>query len=184
MPLIRPEVSAALHRWREVIFAGGVGLAGLWLIWLGGIVLIALGVALLALCAVLGLTAWRRMRFEQAVTAPGMVEVIEGQVGYLGPEVGGFASLSDLAELRLITLRGRRMWRLKQLDGQAVLIPVDAAGAEALFDAFASLPGMDMAGLLGALAPDARGQTGGVVSAQTPQMRLIWRRQGRGMTAG
>ncbi|MEI2687828.1 MAG: hypothetical protein V9G14_17530 [Cypionkella sp.] len=87
--------------------------------------------------------AWRRIRFAQDIDAPGVVEVDEAQIGYLGPEAGGFVSIVELVELRLLTLRGRRLWRLKQADGQALLIPVDAAGAERLFDAFATLPGMD-----------------------------------------
>jgi hypothetical protein len=46
-------------------------------------------------------------------------------------------SLDELVEIRLLAMRGRRMWRLKQTDGQALLIPVDAEGAEKLFDVFA-----------------------------------------------
>jgi hypothetical protein len=182
--MIRPEAIAVLHRFREVIFAGSVGLAGLWLIWLGGVVLIGLGLGGLALAAVLALTAWRRMQFSQAVAAPGLVEVIEGQVGYLGPSHGGYASLTELAELRLVTMGGRRAWRLKQLDGQTVLIPVDASGAEGLFDAFSSLPGMDVAGLLAALAPGDTGAGKGLIAAGAAEMRLVWRRQGRGVMAG
>ena len=60
-------------------------------------------------------------------------------------------TLPELIELRLVTLRGRRVWRLKQADGQALLVPVDAAGAEGLFDAFAILPGMDTAALVAAI---------------------------------
>ena len=64
-------------------------------------------------------------------TRPGVVEVDEGQVGYLGPTFGGYVALPDLVELRLIAIRGQRLWRLKQADGQALLIPVAAAGGRA-----------------------------------------------------
>ena len=75
--------------------------------------------------AVLGL---RRMRFQGADDAPGVVEVDEARITYLGPRIGGSISLPDLAEIRLLTLRGRRVWRLRQADGQALLVPLDASG--------------------------------------------------------
>jgi hypothetical protein len=110
------------------------------------------------------------------VDAPGMVEVDEGQVGYFGPGDGGFVGLPELVELRLITVRGGRFWRLKQADGQALLIPVDAAGAERLFDAFASLPGMDTQALVTALAPlPVNGPSRGSVVAISDSV-VIWRR--------
>jgi hypothetical protein len=65
-----------------------------------------------------------------------------------------------------------------------VLIPVDASGAEGLFDAFSSLPGMDVAGLLAALAPGDTGAGKGLIAAGAAEMRLVWRRQGRGVMAG
>lgn len=169
MSLIRPEVSEGLRKGQEVIGALGILAFGLWLVWLGGLVLMPLGLLIGALALILARQAWRRMRFAQAVTAPGMVELDEGQVGYLGPEEGGFLSLKELVELRLLRLQGRRMWRLKQADGQALLIPVDAQGADRLFDAFATLPGMDTGALVAALdpAPAAPGLA---------EARVIWRR--------
>jgi hypothetical protein len=181
MPMIRPAARAALSRWSEVILAGGVAVFGLWLLALGGVILWPIGLAVVALAGFLALTGWRRLRFRQAVAAPGVVEVVEGQVSYLGPEIGGFVSLTELTELRLITLRGRRLWRLKQADGQALLIPVDATGAEALFDAFASLPGMDMAALLAALNPAEAGDGSAVLPAGTALMRPLWHRSARGV---
>ena len=166
MGLIREEVIAAAHRGRELIAAGTVALAGLWLMWLGGYLLFPVGAVILAVCALWGLQTWRRLRFSQDLAAPGMVEVDEGQVGYLGPTFGGFVALPDLTEVRILTMQGQRLWRLKQSDGQALLIPVSAAGAERLFDAFASLPGMDSQALVAA----AGGKSGDGV---------IWRR-GRG----
>ena len=40
-----------LHRWREVIAAGLAGAAGLWLMWLGGYLLVPAGAAVTALAA-------------------------------------------------------------------------------------------------------------------------------------
>ena len=187
--MIRPEVFALIRRAQELIWAAGVIGVGGWLMWLGGYVLVPVGGAVMALGAALGIMAWRRMRFAQDTLAPGVVEVDEGQIGYLGPTIGGYVSLPELAEVRLITMRGRRLWRLKQNDGQTILIPVDAAGAERLFDAFASLPGMDSAALVAALAPpdpDPQVVAGTAQSLPAPttagpQMRLIWRRRGAGV---
>ena len=184
--MIRVEVTDSAWRWREVIAAGVFGTFGLWLVWLGGFLLGPLGALVLVLAAFWGVTAWRRVRFTQDVAAPGMVEVDEGQVGYLGPSFGGYVALPDLVELRLVTMQGRRMWRLKQADGQALMIPVDAAGAERLFDAFASLPGMDTAALVAAVeTTQAAGQAEqaglpvlrGDAPAPTPAILVIWRRQ-------
>ncbi len=179
MTLFRPEVTDLIWRAREVIWAAlVVGLGG-WLIALGGYVLVPLGLIVGAIGLVLATTALRRMRFEQSVLAPGVVELDEAQVGYLGPEVGGFLSLPELVELRILSLRGRRVWRLKQADGQALLIPVDAQGAERLFDAFANLPGMDTASLVAALDQPALPANGSMVLAA--QTRVVWRRQGAGI---
>lgn len=166
MGLIRDDILAAARRGRELIAAGLVALAGLWLMWLGGYLLFPAGAVILAICAVWVRQTLRRLRFSQNRGAPGLVEVDEGQVGYLGPAFGGFVALPELTELRILTLQGQRLWRLKQGDGQALLIPVSAAGADRLFDAFASLPGMDSQALVAA----AGGKAGDGV---------IWRR-GRG----
>ena len=177
MSVIRPEVTAALWRGREAIAALGVVAGGAWMAWLGGYLLVPLGLCVAAVGAAWGVQAWRRLRFAQSVDAPGVVEVDEAQVGYFGPGDGGFVGLPDLVELRLISLKGRRMWRLKQADGQALLVPVDAAGAERLFDAFASLPGMDTQALVAALDPVHA--AGGAAMVNVSDSRVIWRRPAR-----
>lgn len=180
--MIRPEAQAALWRWREV----GVGVAvlalGLWLMRLGGYLLVPLGATVALAGLALGVLAWRRLQFVTAGAAPGLVQLDEGQISYMGPQVGGFVSLRDLVELRLISLRGRRLWRLKQADGQALLIPVEAAGAEALFDAFSSLPGLSSAALVAALAPVPGSGSRALMAGG--ENRVIWRRAGRGVVTG
>ncbi len=178
MTWMRPELRAALIRCREVMAAAALGALGLWLALLGGYVLVPAGAVIFVLGAAWAVMAVRRLRFAQAPDGPGVVELDEGQIGYLGPGTGaasgGYVSLVDLVELRLLRLRGRRVWRLKQEDSQALLIPVDAAGADRLFDAFTSLPGMDTAALVAALqiAPPHGGR--GVALANDNQ--LIWAR--------
>lgn len=152
--MIRPELRAALLRHRETLAAAGVAGLGLWIASLGGWLLGPLGLGLCALALGWAATALRRARFARAVTDPGLVEVDEGRIGYFGAGstvLGGYIALADLAEIRLLTLRGAQHWRLKTGDGQALLIPVAAAGAPALYDAFAALPGIDMGRLAAAL---------------------------------
>ena len=95
--------------------------------------------------------------------------------------MGGSVSLSDLVEIRILHLRGRSVWRLKQADGQALLIPTAAPGGAALFDALASLPGLDLDAMVAAAArpvpPPAALVT---VSGET---RVLWRRSGQGVVA-
>jgi hypothetical protein len=149
--MIRPQVRALARRWREVIAAAILAAFGFWSMSGGGYVLLPLGIAMTSVAAGWGLIALRRVRFLRGVGAPGLVEVDEGQVGYFGPTFGGFVALADLSELRLAEHFGARAWRLKTADGQVLLIPVDAAGADRLYDAFAALPGIDMAALAAAL---------------------------------
>lgn len=179
MSWVRPAVMAGLRRGREAISAVAVVAFGLWLAWLGGYLLVPLGAAVVAVGAAWALQALRRLRFAQGNHAPGVVEVDEGQIAYLGPEAGGFVGLPDLVELRLISLQGRRQWRLKQADGQALLVPVDAVGADRLFDAFASLPGMDTQALVAALEPTQGVLAGNGSLATIRDSFVIWRRPAR-----
>lgn len=177
MSFVRPEARAAFWRWREVIVAGGFAGFGLWLMLLGGFLLLPLGAVTTVLAFGFGLLALRRLRFAQSGDAPGVVELDEGQISYFGPTFGGALALRELSELRLITQFGRRMWRLRQHDGQALLIPVEAAGAERLFDAFAALPGMDTAALVAALSPQEAGGGQGLTLAA--DSRVIWQHPAR-----
>jgi len=160
--MIRPEVWALVQRGQEVIFATMLALLGLWLMVLGGYILLPIGAAITALAASMAVLALRRLRFSKPAGAIGVVEVDEAQIGYFGPTEGGFISLQDMTELRLLRVGGSDMWRLKQSDGQSLLIPVSAAGADRLFDAFAALPNMNSADLAQPLAGS--------------DMRMIWRR--------
>lgn len=192
MSWIRAEVLDGVARRRELILGCILAGLGLWVAAQGGYLLVPAGLALSALGVGWAVLALRRLRFAQGLDAPGLdgpglVEVDEGQIGYLGPGAGGYVSLVDLVEVRLLRLRGRRVWRLKQADGQALLIPVDAAGADRLFDAFASLPGMDTLALIAHLQPGGSGAFGGTgvrVVALASENRLIWAREGRGVARG
>lgn len=163
----RPEALALIRRWRETTLAGLMAAFGLLVALSGGWVLGPFGLGLTALGLGWGLVALRRMRFARRIAAPGVVEVDEGQVGYFGPDFGGFVALRELAQIQLIELRGAAHWRLKQTDGQTLLIPVAAQGSALLFDAFATLPGIDMAGVTAAL---------GASDDDTSALATVWKR--------
>lgn len=179
MSFIRPEILEGLRKGREVIAAGVVAALGLWIATAGGYLPVLAGLGLAAVGAVWAVTALRRLRFHQDGEAPGVVRVTEAQVAYMGPRVGGFVGLPDLIEIRLLTYRGRRVWKLRAAMGEALHIPVEAQGADALFDAFAGLPGMDTAALVAALGSE--GPSDSKVIALDRADRLIWSRKGEGI---
>ena len=163
--MIRPELVARLRPWREVIAAGLTGAFGIWMFAQGGLLFQPLGGAILALALLWGLGAWRRRRFAAPVRAPGLVEVEEGAIRYFGAKaLGGEIALRDLAQIRLVRLDGHAHWRLKTQGGEALLIPVEAAGAAALADAFAALPGFDLSAAAAALAAN-------------DAFRVVWQRK-------
>lgn len=177
--LLRPAARDWLLARRETLAAGALVLFGLWCASLGGWLLVPVGLALAGLGAGWAVAAERRRRFASATDAPGLIEVDEGRISYFAPALGGSVSLSDLVEIRILHLRGRSVWRLKQADGQALLIPTAAPGGAALFDALASLPGLDLDAMVAAAArpvpPPAALVT---VSGET---RVLWRRSGQGV---
>lgn len=138
----RPEAKAALWRWREVIVAGAMTLLGLWWIIGPGRLLALPGWAFVLGGIALGLVGFQRGRFRGPGDGPGAVQVDEGQIAYFGPLTGGVVSLAALERLSLDATANPAHWRLDAPDQAAVLIPVNAAGSDALFDAFSKLPGL------------------------------------------
>ena len=147
---LRPEARAALWRWREVLIGGAVALVGLALAlgtygpasWLGWAVT-ALGGGLI-------FTGLQHIRFRSEGQGPGMVEINERRVTYYGPLTGGVADLDLLDRLDLVPGIPAH-WQLTAESGATLAIPVNAAGAEELFDVFAALPGIRTEAMLAAL---------------------------------
>ncbi|UXU74929.1 MULTISPECIES: hypothetical protein [unclassified Paracoccus (in: a-proteobacteria)] len=164
--MIRPELAERLRPWAETAAALAATAAGLWLFSLGGWLFWPLGALVAGAAALWALDARRRMRFARDSLGPGLVELDEGAIRYLSPNrlLGGEIALRDLSEIRLMRLNGQSHWRLKSIDAQALLIPVDARGAPALAGAFATLPGIDMGRVTAALAPDR------------PAIQTVWTR--------
>lgn len=169
--MIRPEVAARLTRWREAIAGGAIVAAGLWLALGSSGIVAVFGAAVALLGAMLALSGIRRARFRGAVSSPGVLEVDEGRLTYLGPVLGGSADLDDLTEVIFRrTAGGEAFWRLLHDGGRPLVVPAGAAGAERLLDALAPLPGFDP----GAMVRAVQGRTAGTVSVwrRTPRLAL------------
>lgn len=151
MTFFRPEVQAALWRWREVIVGACILLLGLWLVIGPGFLLAVPGAAMVAGGAALIWLGVQRARFRGADGGTGALQVDEGAVTYFGPLTGGTVALREMDSLTLERAMYPAHWRLSQPGVPALLIPINAAGAEALFDAFATLPGLKTERMLGEL---------------------------------
>lgn len=158
-PLIRPAVRDALWRWREVIAGLAVAAFGLW--WLATFFspVAWIGWAFVALGLAFAIAGLQRARFRKPGIGPGVVQVIERRLSYFGPLTGGGMDLRDITRLELEPAAlPAPHWVLTDASGQVIEIPVNAKGADALFDAFATLPGIKTQGMLDVLSrtPDAR----------------------------
>ena len=143
MSFFRAEVSDQLWRWRETIIGGALLVLGLWLVIGPGYLLAVPGYAALAAGVALIWLGVQRARFRDTDDGTGAVQVDEGQITYFGPLTGGTVALRELQRLSLDRQMFPAHWRLEPRDESApLLIPVNAAGSEALFDAFAALPGL------------------------------------------
>lgn len=146
---MRPEIAAILRRWAEAS-AGVAALAlGAWwwlsepglLGWIGGAVALA--------GAAVAFTGVQRARLR-GPEGPGIVRLDEGRLLYMGPLEGGAADLDRLTGVSFEP-RGTPSWVLHREGEPPLSVPVGAAGAHALLDAFAALPGFDASRALSAL---------------------------------
>lgn len=151
MNFIRPEARAVLWQWRECLVGGAFVLFGFWLILGPGFLLSILGYAALAAGGALIWLGVQRARFRGTDGGPGMVRVDEGQVSYFGPLTGGMIAVREMSQLSLDGRMFPAHWQLEQPGVPALMIPVNATGAESLFDAFATLPGIETERMLSLL---------------------------------
>jgi hypothetical protein len=166
---LRPEAMSALRRWAEpaaaatlAVLAGSAGLTGAWEgSVFGWIALTAAALALFWLrAATIGALAAR------PATGAGVVILREGEVGYMGPERGGFVELDDVLRIELYGSGGGRppVWRLVGRDRPALVIPANAEGADQLTEALTVLPGYsDLTAL-------------GLLQRNLPGPHLVWER--------
>lgn len=154
--MIRPEARDALWRWREGLVGGLLLILGVtWALTSFGL-LRWLGVALIIIAIALIAAGLQRARFRQGEGGQGVVDVDEGQVTYFGPLGGGAIALESLTRLELHPDGKPAHWALYQPGQPVLFIPVNAEGAEALFDVFTALPGMHTERVLAALRADSQ----------------------------
>lgn len=176
MSFIRPELRRGLLTWAETAIYLGLTFGALWWLlaqsgltgpWRWGLAAFVCAVGLtLARSAALAALSKRGER------APGVVSIDERRIAYFGPEAGGIVSLEELSAIDIMAedpsiRRHEAEWALRAGAGEAALIiPVSAAGADGLIDAFAALPGFAPTRALAALA------------AAPGSSHAIWRRDG------
>ena len=173
---IRPELAQFFRRWREPIAAGVLAWVGAMFLWRGftqynwmseaiGIVLLLIGLALFW-------AGYRRVQFNRQGDGPGLIEVTERQIYYMTPQGGGSVAIADMTRLEIRTMiEIGRVWVLKQSDDATLFIPLNAAGSEALFDAFSALPGMEVNNLIAAV--NKTGETRQIVWRGTPKFQAL-----------
>ncbi|MGR3502249.1 hypothetical protein [Pseudaestuariivita sp.] len=142
MSFIRPEARAFVTRWLEVIAGGTLLLIALYWLFAGQGLLPYVGAAMAPLALAVVWLGVQRGRFRVGHDGPGTVEVAEGQVSYFGPLTGGVRALRDLKAVILDPGQHPASWVLQAKGLPDLVIPLDADGADQLFDAFAQLPGL------------------------------------------
>lgn len=152
MGFVRPEVVREIKRFRDAIAGVGVSVLGLyWAIANIGFMSIV-GSSLVVAGALLVFAGIQRGRFRSGSGGAGIVHVDEGQVTYFGPQEGGSIVISDLKMVELFPSNfGAAEWVLYDPGTEPLHIPTNAEGAEALFDVFSNLDGIQTEKMLAAL---------------------------------
>jgi hypothetical protein len=148
------RAATILGRWGETGAAAMLLAGALWVGVDAALVGAWGGWVLLALAAPLGL--WLRLAALRGLAAreglgAGIASIDERRVTYMGPDTGGALSL-DLLRAVDVQSGPEPIWILREEGGPVLRIPVDAAGADALPEALAALPGFSEPKALRALA--------------------------------
>lgn len=142
MSLIRPEVSDQISRWREALLGAVVLAFGLrWA--LGSGVLAVFGILIALIGGALIYVGILRGRLRRPGRGAGVLQLVEGQLGYFGPDTGGVVAVDLIQRIS----KSGDTWLIEDTEGTRLEIPANAAGADCLFDVFAMLPGLDMSTL-------------------------------------
>ncbi len=157
MSFIRPEAAQTLSKWREALAgSAAAGFGAFWMVTEDGARLL-IGIVLAMGGALLIFAGIQRARFRTGSGGPGLVQVDEGLLTYFGPLDGGSLHVEDLYRLDLDgSSAPSASWVLSHQAGDDLHIPVNAEGADALFDVFAALPGIQTEAMLGKLRSNPR----------------------------
>ena len=151
MSFIRQEAKDVIWQWREAIAGLGAALLGLWMGAGGQGIVPIIGAGMMVAGIALSIAGWQRARFRRGRDGAGVVQVTEGQITYFGPFTGGAVATSSISEVWLVPDRRGPIWQIEAPRVETLHIPVSAEGAEALFDVFGALPGLDTEAMLAAL---------------------------------
>ena len=156
---LRPEVRALAWRYRDMLLGAVVLLLGVFWAQRSFGILQWIGFGMIALGAIWAIAGVQRARFRQEGDGPGVVQIRERRLAYFGPLDGGVIDVEDLTMLEIDpSSHPEPSWILTGIGGQRISIPINAAGAEDLFDVFAVLPGIKTNTVLDVLSrtPNAR----------------------------
>ena len=152
MQFIRPEIKDAFVRAREAITGVFVTILGAYWALGDSDMMRIIGTSLVIAGALLFFAGIQRARFRIGTGGAGVVHVMEGQVAYYGPYEGGAMAIAELTKVELDpTTRPASHWVLHDPHSPPLRIPTNAEGAEALFDVFASLDGIQTERMLSEL---------------------------------
>jgi len=170
MAFVRPEVKQGFSRFRDALIGVAVSLVGLFLAIASVGFMSIVGTSLAVAGALLVFAGIQRGRFRTSAGGAGVVLVDEGQVTYFGPLEGGSVVISDLDKVELLP-KSRKIseWVLYDPGTDPLHIPTNAEGAEALFDVFSGLEGLQVEKMLAALEARRKKQ---VVIWQSSQVAL------------
>lgn len=152
MAFVRTEVKQAITKFRDAIAGVAISLLGTY--WaLNGLGFMAiLGTSMAVAGALLVFAGIQRGRFKSDDDGPGVVHVDEGQVTYFGPLDGGSVVVADISRVELVpSADGKAHWILYDPATEPLQIPTDADGAQALFDVFSGLDGLQTEKMLALL---------------------------------
>ncbi len=162
---LRPELRDALMKYRDVLIGLALAVVGAWWSATAHGAVAFIGYAAVGLGIVLMIGGWQRMRFHSEGQGPGVIQIVERRLAYLGPLTGGVMEMDDAVSLALEPQSlPAPHWIITDAAGKVLEIPVNAEGSDALFDLFAALPGMRTEVMLAAL------------DAPPPERQVIWQR--------
>ena len=139
MSFIRPEAQETLRRWRLTLVGLATIAIGAWWSWGVGNLLGVAGWLVMAAGFALVVIGVQRARFDTGRGGPGVVDIDEGEITYYGPLS---VAVGEIARLIFDPTSHPPCWVLVERQDTALHIPVNAEGADDLFEVFSALPGL------------------------------------------
>lgn len=158
---LRPEVRVFLARYAQALFGGAIMLFGVWWITISFGIMRGLGVAIVVAGLGLLVEGLRRARLTSKSngSGPGIVEIDERRITWMSGHFGGSIAMDALATVDIqVTPEGEALWVFLQTDGERLVVPASAKGAEKIVDVLSALKGLDYDAALRAMSSDEAGR--------------------------